>query len=150
MKLIKGNIWETPCQNICITTNNVINRVGNAIWGAGIAKQAKDKWPQLPMLHARFLRQRGHIFGYLMHALINDKQKYIYTFPTKLHWKDKSNLDLIIESAEQLKSHDESLPERQLWSLPFPGIGCGGLNKDEVLAAIEPILTEDNFWIYTL
>lgn len=150
MKLIKGNIWDTKAQNICITTNNVVDRLGHGIWGAGIALQAKWRWPQLPMLHGRFLNQHGHTFGYLTHVLIDYKEKFIYTFPTKFHWKDKSSLDLIIESAKQLKSHNESLPTPQSWAIPAPGIGCGGLNKDEVFAAIRPILTEDNFWIYTL
>lgn len=155
MKIIKGkNIWDTKATNICITTNGITKNNGEAVWGAGIAKQAKERWKPLPSLHAKFLKQHGHVFGLLATVQIkpfHDK-KSIFTFPTKYHWKDKSDIRLIVQSAEQLVRYSILYTPSELrnYAIPAPGCNNGGLDFDYVMAVLEPILVGDNFWIYTL
>ena len=52
LKEVKGNIWKAYENGdwVAITTNCVVNKNHHAIMGAGIAKQAKDRFPQLPKL----------------------------------------------------------------------------------------------------
>lgn len=150
MKLIRGNIWEANNSHICITTNNVVNSVGSAVWGKGIAKQAKDRWPNLPRKHAVFLKNYGHIFGRLFDEQFKNHKVSIYTFPTKYHWKDPSDIDLICRSARQMREFTKTSDTPIPIALPAPGCGNGGLDFDIVMEKLEPILIEDYFHIYCL
>ena len=70
----------------------------------------------------------------------------IIIFPTKNHWKDKSNLELIKRSAEELKILAKIF-NTEKFVLTWPGCGNGGLTKEEVRPIIEGILPDNIFVI---
>jgi len=39
MKELRGNLFHTPCDVICITTNGFVKRNGEAVMGRGCAVQ---------------------------------------------------------------------------------------------------------------
>lgn len=121
----------------CVTTNAVIKPSGYLVMGAGIAKKAARRFPELPYLFAQKIDERGN------HVHIIEKYG-ICSFPTKHHWKDPSDINLILRSCRELvcftKKWDYVL-------LPRPGCNNGGLEWDTVRAVIEPLLHNDKFII---
>ena len=47
MKEIKSDIWKVKADWICVTTNGKIRADGRAVMGAGIAKDAKIRFPDI-------------------------------------------------------------------------------------------------------
>tara|TARA_R110001606_G_scaffold45770_5_gene118397 strand:- start:1538 stop:1987 length:450 start_codon:yes stop_codon:yes gene_type:complete len=127
---------------IAVTTNSVIKTNGELVMGAGIAKIFKNRYPTLP----RDLGKKVATYGN-MPFLIKIKGMNIISFPTKTHYKDKSEIDLIIESAKKIKN----LTDKFYWTkvaIPAPGVGLGGLSwKDQVYPALSKIL-DDRFIIH--
>lgn len=150
MKEIIGNIWEQEFDYLCLPTNKMWDRNGNAILGAGLAKQVKERFPGVE-------KDMGEVLRYNEEHLINQDvfiipQKYwkwgkqIIAFSTKYDWKEKSSLFLIKESAIQLEKMIRENKEK-IFMLAFPGVGMGGLTKEEVRKVIVPILIGDNIFV---
>ena len=125
---IRGNIFDQKCDAICITTNGIIKKNGEAVMGAGIALQAKIKYPQLPKLLAEKIAQEGNkVYSFKF----DNDDRTIITFPTKNHWKDDSDIELIKRSLLQLVW----MTTRNKWErvcLPRPGCSNGRLNWFDV------------------
>ena len=121
----------------CITTNGVVNKNGSLVMGAGIAKKAKKKFMEIPHLFDQRIDEKG------LHVHILDKYG-VASFPTKYHWKKKSDLNLIIKSCRELvflaKKWEYVL-------LPPPGCTNGGLLWEEVKPHLEHLLADDKFVI---
>lgn len=140
MKLIRGNIWDSGADAICITTNGIVKNNGQAVMGRGIALQAATRYPQLALNLAKAIRQNGnHVYRF------EENDRAIITFPTKNHWRDSSSLDLIIQSARELVYISETFHRI---ALPYPGCANGGLRITDVMDAINPILDDDKFEIW--
>lgn len=140
----KGDLWDyhTKGEIIVITTNGFIRKDNQAAMGAGCALEAKLKYPFLPGV----LGEKLLMYGNQVHNLGMN----IYTYPTKHNWWDKSDMKLIVESAEQLASEIKFAKDEFLYDedakvyLPRPGCGNGGLKWENVKPEIENIL-DDNF-----
>ncbi len=122
----------------CITTNGEIKRDGRAVMGRGIAEQAKTRWPGIDLVLANGIRTRGNVpnfLGYVDKFLrwtpsdpsLDLKQTLLWSFPTKHNWRDKSDMDLIIQSARALVQEAVNFPDIEI-VLPRPGCSNGGLN----------------------
>ena len=72
---------------------------------------------------------------------------YILSFPTKEDYRSKSNKELIRRSAIRLK-YLADIHKLNNIIIPCPGIGCGGLNKADVINLLKDIL-DDRFTIIT-
>lgn len=152
MKEITGSIFhQIDADAICVTTNGVVKANGELVMGAGIALIFAKKWPSLPIELGNAVKKNGNIVhvnrGWTIspNRLETMPSYHIVSFPTKHHWKDKSNLELIRQSAEQLVD----LTNKQQWKkvvLPRPGCGLGQLDWETVKAVIEPIL-DDRFYV---
>jgi len=142
MKESVGNLWDAKPEFIrCITTNGIVKNNGDLIMGAGIALQAKERYPQLPSLLGSYVKRSGNMVYYL-------EEFNIASFPTKDNWKDKSDIHLIVGSCVQLSAMLENLDKYAI--LPRPGCGNGGLDwKKEVKPYISGILS-DRVWIITI
>jgi len=44
---VQGDLFSQPVDAVCITTNGFVKRSGRAVMGAGVAKQAADRWHDL-------------------------------------------------------------------------------------------------------
>jgi hypothetical protein len=129
---------------ICFTSNGVVKSNNELVMGAGIARTFKDKWPKLPQYFGELVKRDGNIVN-----LCREYRPLIVSFPTKHHWRDKSDIDLIRKSAILLKSFAD-FENWNLVYLPRPGCANGGLSWErEVRPVIENIL-DDRFIIVSL
>lgn len=142
MKEIKGNIWDTDLDVICITTNGDFNTRNELTMGKGIALQAKLRFPELPGLLGEYVS----IFGNTPEYIITRKKYNLCSFPTKRHWWEPSDIKLIERSATLI---ERKIPSGSTVALPRPGCSNGGLNWKDVKIAIEPLL-DNNYTIYSL
>lgn len=143
MQEIVGNIWHFvgSLNPICIPTNGIYNSQGTAIMGAGLAKDAADRYPELPKLLGEKLKDTGNnVYQF------NILKDIIITFPTKYHWYFKSNLILIRQSTEQLLELTDNNPDWEQVYLPRVGTGLGQLDW---INDVKPILEnlDDRFTI---
>lgn len=97
MKVEKHNIWGLHAKGewICITTNGVVKRSGEAVMGRGCAREAAQRFPDLPWALGARLDHLGNI----PHRFDFER---LYTFPVKHVWWERADLDLIKTSARLL------------------------------------------------
>ena len=137
---IPGNIWKMHAQGswVVITTNSSVTQQGLAIMGKGVALQAKQKFPKLPMELGRQILLHGNLtyaFG-----------KYqVITLPVKRAWHEPADPELIQSSCEALVTLATSLSLSEVY-LVRPGCGAGGLIWADVKPIIQPLL-DDRFYV---
>lgn len=110
------------------TIVNPINCVG--VMGAGLAKQFKDRYPDMFDKYRELCDCGGLTIG--KSFLYKSKtQKWVYNFPTKDHWHNSSKIEYLELG---LKNFIDTYERRGITSISFPllGAGLGGLKKDEV------------------
>jgi hypothetical protein len=122
----------------CITTNGIVKSNGDLVMGAGIAKEASRRYMELPHIFGDKVDERGN------HVYIIEKYG-IASFPTKNHWRDPSDINLIAQSCRELVHFGKK------WEyilLPRPGCGLGGLDWDkQVRPLISHYFKNDKFII---
>lgn len=107
------DLWDAPVGAwIGITTNGVVKADGRLVMGAGVAREARDRFPGLDAELGRLVRQNGNVVVF--------------------NWK---------RSAGRLASCVQSLlrtfaPPSADFYLPRPGCGLGGLRWGDVREAI--------------
>ncbi len=143
-----GSLFYLP-QNgdeaAAITTNGVIRKNGNAVLGKGQALEAKKLVPGLEHQLGEYLRRYGNRAFYMGVHRVGERLTSLVTFPTKHHYRDNSDLDLIAESALQVK---EIASKFQLTKVYLPPVGCGLGNLDyekQVRPVLHQILDDDRF-----
>ena len=145
MKIIKEDIWKVECDAIIIPTNCQVRKDGTAVMGAGLAKQAADRYPTLSQQYGMCLhsfKTKPILLSPL--DIYGRTRKNLLLFPTKIHWKDLSSLDLILENAyyfiDNFPDHINNI------ALPKLGCGLGGLDwETQVRPMLENIL-DDRFY----
>ena len=151
LHLSHGTIFNVPesCREaVCITTNGIVKKNGAAVMGAGIAKAAVKRYIGIDIKLGKMLTQYGNEVHYLGQWVSLDTCTHsVFSFPTKHHWKDPSDLELIKRSALQLKLACDAYKIEKCY-LPRPGCQNGGLDWATVKTAIEPIL-DDRFIVIT-
>ena len=126
-----------------ITTNSILNKQGELVMGAGIAKTAKQHNKHLPLLFGSQIKAKeveGGFYGVLVQG------KY-FAFQTKRHWKDGSDIQDVIRSINILKRGAEKYPNK-VFGLPFPAINNGGLCWRYVIKYLKDL--PDNVIVYHL
>lgn len=126
---------------IAITTNGMRRKDGSAVMGAGIAKAAAQRYPGIDRRLGQLLAQSGnHV--YILHRGGEEpwagEARDVVAFPTKKHWRDPSDRDLIRRSAEGLVKA-AAFRGWQRIALPRPGCGLGGLDWE---SQVKPLLAE--------
>ena len=135
---------------VCFTSNGVLNKWGELVMGAGVAKAFKERWQGIPRLMGILVQTNGNICQPIsaVPGYCDDLRIEIVAFPTKHHWRNPSDIELIKQSALRLVALTDDKGWRRVY-LPFPGTGCGGLCKEDVRAVLSPIL-DDRFIITSL
>lgn len=137
---MKGNIWDfykkDPEAYICITTNGFVKTNGECVMGAGVAKEAKEKFRSdgFSQMVGKIIKNSGNNVYMLT-------EYRIFTFPTKHNWFENSDIELIKKSAKQLVEYINEFKIPRVY-LPRPGCGNGKLKWKDVKPAIEPILDD--------
>jgi len=118
-----GNILESKCQAIVIPTNI------KGIQGAGLAKQARDKFPHWNKKYHHWCVQEKSAIGKL-HVYTTYPSQYIIGFPTKKDWRFPSKLIYIEIGLDALVN---LLDQGFIYSIAIPKLGCGlgGLNWEK-------------------
>jgi hypothetical protein len=137
---ITGDIWDFLGRAvIAITTNGTVTKQGTAVFGRGCSRQARERFPNLPLCLGRLLRKHGNHVVSLCSGLV--------TFPVEESPWALPDFHLIARSARELRE----LADREGWVMvvvPRPGCGGGGLDWRDV----SPLLAEhfdDRFYVIT-
>lgn len=138
----KGDLWDYHSKGwwVVVTTNIGWKSNGENVMGAGVAKQAATRFPELPLWYGELcMKFREHI-GI---CLYNEGR--LIMLPTKpldvrnphLSWKGGSSLLLIEQQLPELYSvvQDEAIKRV---ALSYPGCGNGGLD----VAQVKPLLNK--------
>lgn len=147
MILRKGNIWDVwdDANLVCITTNSVIKSNGELVMGKGIALEAKNKMPGLPIIAGDLVHYFGNRYGFIYVPL----HPPIGLFQTKYHYSGKSDIELIRFSVSKLIdfiTDDLYCNAFESINLNFPGINNGMLARDVVLPIISKLPDIVHVW----
>lgn len=169
MKEIFGDLFASvKAEAIAITTNGFVSSQGVNTMGRGCAARAKFLWPGVQLILGQHILEGGnhvHQLTYtesklppvirLSYSLCQDwPHKWapshqvpyqIFSFPTKNHWREDSDLALVEQSARELLAQVGKLGLDSV-VIPWPGCGLGRLDKGTVRGVIAPIL-DDRFYV---
>jgi hypothetical protein len=127
---VQGNLWDWQgLAVLAVTTNGSINRRGECPMPRGCARQARERFPDLPAKLGELIRHGGNHVWEMADGLVS--------FPVEHHWLDRPDLSLIARSAAELAE----LARQRGWPkvvVPRPGCGGGGLSWDEVRPLLAP------------
>lgn len=102
-------------------TNGYVNKQGEAVMGAGIAKELAQKYSRIPRLLGTLLQAHGN----KPYPLLIEKEEEWWSFPVKHKWDEKADPQLILLSLVSLKRwlYETASPAPD-WVI-FPRVGCG-------------------------
>lgn len=136
IKFENGDLFSSGAEALV----NTVNCVG--VMGKGVALEFKRRWPENFKFYkkhceTKWLRpgrvlvfDRGGMFA-------GDSVRYVFNFPTKDHWRSKSNMGFIDTGLDSMMEEIERLSVRSI-AMPPLGCGNGGLEWDEV----RPLIVE--------
>lgn len=131
----KGNLLNADTEALV----NTVNTVG--VMGKGIALMFKERFPKNMQAYAKACKAGQVITGKMFVTETEELSgpKWIVNFPTKQHWRAKSQMEWIVEGLQDLR---EFIVRNQVKSIAIPplGAGNGGLNWPDVKQAIEQAL----------
>jgi len=143
MNEVYGDAWELLDKGeysaLCITTNGCLRKSGANVMGRGIALEAKQRFPDIDMELGKLIKANGNIFQYI--------GNHLFAFPTKNDWKDKSDIELIKESAKLLARRATRHPNAK-YLLPRPGCSNGKLYWKMVKSQIQDVLPGNVYVIH--
>ena len=124
-----GNIFESAAEAIVITVNTV------GVMGAGIALEASYRWPHVDASYQEACRSK--LIGPGKCQWLTADTKHVVLFPTKIHWRQPSTIQLVRAGMADLHSE---ISRREITSIAMPHLGCshGGLSW----TSVRPIVVE--------
>lgn len=130
-----GNLLDAEVEALV----NTVNTVG--VMGKGIALMFKERFPANMAAYAQACKagevQTGQMFVTETDELMGPR--WIVNFPTKQHWRAKSQLQWIIDGLADLRGFIERNQVRSI-AIPPLGAGNGGLDWTEIKPHIEQAL----------
>ena|SRR3990167_7143735 len=147
MREVYGDFWDYPADVKLITTNGFVKNNGEAVMGRGVAYQATIKCPGVARHIGAIIAQYGNHTRLLAVQGILSSPDFLQgigfgIFPTKHHWREKSDINLIKQSAEELRDIARSAPKK-VFLLPAPGTSNGRLSYYDVRKVIAGILPDN-------
>lgn len=131
--IIQGNIFDCGADALV----NPVNCVG--VMGKGLALAFKARFPQMFGSYVHACRQ-GHLRIGSIHVHDfgphHQNPRFVLNFPTKYHWRDRSEIQYIFLGLQSLSREIETLGIQDI-ALPALGCGLGGLDFSRVSAVIE-------------
>lgn len=121
---------------------NPVNLVG--VMGAGLALQFKRRFPQVFYMYSDAIKDGSFKAGNIQAVYtLKDSAAYalplppecVINFPTKHHWKDPSDYELISLGLQALVTLVNQVRISSI-AIPPLGCGCGGLDKEKILDMI--------------
>lgn len=138
IELTQGNLLEAPVEALVNTVNT------KGVMGRGIALQFKQAYPAMFREYERACAadqiQLGKMHVFDLGGLAGGP-RWIINFPTKDHWKAKSELSDINAGLTDLVLTIQKLGIASI-ALPPLGCGLGGLDWQDVLPRIQAAMAE--------
>jgi O-acetyl-ADP-ribose deacetylase (regulator of RNase III) len=123
LTIIKGNIFESEAQTIV----NTVNCVG--IMGKGIALEYKKRYPDMFIKYKQLCDKNLFNIGQLW--LYKTESKWILNFPTKLDWRNKSEIEYLELG---LKKFISEYKTKGITSISFPLLGANNGGIDPLIS----------------
>jgi hypothetical protein len=112
------------------------------IMGAGSALAFRTKFRDLDALLAaeiqKTLQEHKFLFATVNYKL-NDNIYKLFALQTKTHYQNKASMKLIVESLKHFAFFVKQNPDVK-FHMPIPGIGCGGISKQEIIPILNQFL----------
>lgn len=160
--IIHGDIFDFigDADCICVTTNGTIKTNGELVMGAGVAKQFYDRYNNSHNIAKKLAEllygdkislKKMHVVpthNNVCYRAIKAEENngtHVVSFPTKNHFMDKGDLELIKRSAERMVKFADIYGLKKI-IIPSPGTGCGQLNETDVYNELNKIL-DKRFYI---
>ncbi len=117
IRFTRGNIFDSRCQALV----NPVNCVG--VMGKGLALQFKRRFPANFTTYAAACRRRELAPG-TIHVFDTgaDSPRFIFNFPTKVHWRHPSH---IADIDHGLRALPALINRHRIRSIAIPPLGCG-------------------------
>lgn len=123
----RTSLLESPAQTLV----NTVNCVG--IMGKGLAAAFKAREPQMYSRYREICDRKDLSPGKLW--LWRGNNSWVLNFPTKLHWRQPSQIEWIEQGLQKFVDSYEALNIREI---SFPRLGCGNGNLD--WAEVRPLM----------
>jgi hypothetical protein len=146
---VYGNMWTmlADFHLACVTTNGSYGADGRALMGGGCAREAVERYPNCNLDLGEDLALRGPRVVEI--AWDAEAATGILAFPTMRQIGLPAELEVVRQSARQLKAFvDRERPETRVL-LPRPGVGIGGLDWSDVRPILLEELHDNRFTIVT-
>jgi hypothetical protein len=130
---IKENIWTFHKKGnwIVIPTNGAVKKNREAVMGAGLALQAKQRFPRMPSELGMSLKECGN-------KIVTFHIYHLLTFPVKYNWWERADLFLIEKSVKELRKILDEEDCGIITPVYLPRVGCGNGKLD--WKDVKPIL----------
>ena len=155
IRVLHGDLFSSGAHVLV----NPVNCVG--VSGKGLAKEFKARFP----LNEMYYRGKclggamdvGKVLPYGVVGCSGDVDSFVVNFPTKRHWRERSDLEFIERGMVSLVDWINSLMEKNgSLSIGVPALGCGegGLFCGDVfLCMVRQIILysrgiEKNWWLW--
>ena len=127
---VVGDLFTSPAKVLV----NTVNTVG--VMGKGIAYDFKRIYPEMFKEYQYFCEQGMFNTGQLW--LYKTPHKWILNFPTKKHWRNKSEIEYLEKG---LRKFADTYDKKGIESISFPMLGCGygGLDWER---EVQPLMEE--------
>ena len=117
-------------------------------YGEGLALQFKGKFPDYFKDYKYRCTKDSVKLGRVTHyCLDKDNNKWLVSFPTKYHWRDKSEISSIKSGLSGLRNFCVNF---RVISVAIPKLGCGlgGLDWNDVKPLVEEVFGDVTFDVY--
>jgi hypothetical protein len=148
-----GNLWDyygQPKSAIVIPTNIGWKKNQENVMGAGIAKEAAHRFPNLAYRYGRWCEMHGEdtkvVFAEDLSLVLLPTKPLALNAP-HLSWRGPSTLARVERSLRELVDIQKEYTALQTVYIPLVGCGNGRLNEADVLPLMMAILTGDCFVI---
>lgn len=134
VSFVRGNLLRSAAKVLVIPVNTV------GVAGKGLAKEWAKAYPGDAYYAYSDRCKAGRAqLGRVWHFFDRRADKVFVFFPTKGHWREKSDIGSIIEGLEDLRA---LIVQRKWPSIALPALGCGlgGLPWKKVCLEIEKTL----------
>ena len=142
-----GDMWsafDQPGILFLFTANSVVLRNGRLVMGVGMARQVRDRFPNIDMYFGELVKNTGKsAFGLIVPDTFPSFK--IGMFQTKVHYRDPARLDVIKAAAERLHLWANAHPATQV-HLNYPGIGYGSHPASQIWPLIKDLPSNITIW----
>jgi len=121
IRIVYGDLFESKASCLICTVNLV------GVMGAGVAKEFRDRHPDLYYRYKQLCRKHLLTIHTLMVYQPSNARYRVVMVPTKRHWKDSSRLDDVEESIRALAAWCN---EHNVIDIAMPPLGCGNGGLD--------------------